>query len=107
MIRCGLIHGQSEKGFKGDAVIDLAFQIRIGGDLKPFLKHQTLEQQKRRIGLTTFGMFSGMIELFKQLVDRVPVDGQVELFEHGQGAVFSGDHFDSKVGKGNVARGFL
>jgi hypothetical protein len=35
----------------------------IGGDLKPFLKHQTLEQQQRRIGPAAFGMFSGVIVL--------------------------------------------
>jgi hypothetical protein len=39
--------GSPKKGLKGDTVVDLAFKFRIGGDLKPFLKHQAFKQQQR------------------------------------------------------------
>ena len=90
-----MIHGQSKKGLKGDAVVDLAFQFWIGGDLKPFLQDQAFKQQQWGIGFAAFGPFSGVIELVKQLLDRLPVVGQIELFEHGQGAVLVGMDFDS------------
>jgi hypothetical protein len=92
--------------FKGDAVVDLAFKFGIGGDLKPFLQHQAFEQQQWWIGLAAFGPFSGVIELVKQQLDRLPVNRQIELFEYGQGAVLIGMDFDGKVGEGKVALGF-
>ena len=70
MIRSRLVNGQAQERFKRDTVIDLAFQIRIGRDLEPFLKQQALEQQKRGIGLATFSGFAGVIEFSKQLFDR-------------------------------------
>ncbi len=45
VIRSGLILGQSQEGFEGDAVVDLALEFGVGGDLKPFLKQQAFEQQ--------------------------------------------------------------
>ena len=65
--------------------------------------HKASEQQHRRIGLAAFGPFSGVIEQVKQLLDRSPVDGQIELFEYGQGAVFIGMDFDSKVDERELA----
>jgi hypothetical protein len=106
VIRSRLIHGQSQKGLKGDPIVDLAFQFGIRGDLKPFLQHQALEQQQRRIGLAAFGALSGVIELVEQQLDRLPVNRQIQLFEHGQGAVFIGMDFDGKISEGKVTLGF-
>jgi hypothetical protein len=74
--------------------------------MKPFLQHQAFEQHQWGIGLAAFGALSGVIELVKQYLNRLPVNGQIELFECGQGAVFIGMDFDSKVGEGKVALGF-
>jgi hypothetical protein len=105
VIRSGLIQWQSQEGFEGDAVVDLAFELGIGGDLKPFLKQQAFEQQKGRVGLAALGLFASLVELIQEVFDRIPVDGQIELFENGQGAVFIGMLFDGKVGEGKEALG--
>lgn len=77
------------------------------GDLKPFFQHQAFEQQQRRIGLAAFGPFSGVIELIEQQLDRVPVDGQIQLFKYGQRAVLISMDWDGKFGEGKMALGFF
>ena len=43
VVRRRLIQRQLEKRFKGNSIIDLAFQFRIGFDSKPFLKQEAFE----------------------------------------------------------------
>lgn len=106
MVRCCLINGQTQKGFKGDAVVDLAFKFGIGGDLKPFLQKQAFEQHQGRIGLAGFGAFSGMIELVQQQLDRFPFNRVIELFEHRKRTILIGMLLNGKIDKGDVELGF-
>jgi hypothetical protein len=105
MVRRGLIQRKTQKRFKGDAVIDLALKLGVRGDLKPFLKQQAFKEQQRWVGLAAFGALAGGIRAIEQLVDRFPVDGKVQLFEQGHGAVFIGESFNSQVGKRKVELG--
>jgi len=43
MVRRRLFQGKFKKALEGNPVVDLAFQFRVGLDLKPFLKQETFE----------------------------------------------------------------
>ena len=54
MIRRGFAQGQAEEFFKGQPVIDLVFEFRIGIDAEPLLQQYAFEQQQWWIGIGAF-----------------------------------------------------
>ena len=79
MVRLRNIQGEVKKGFKRKPVIDLAFKLRVGFDLKPFLKQKAFKQEQRRIGsFTAFG-FTSIIVFYEKLLNGFPVYGIVDL----------------------------
>jgi len=74
MIRRRAIHRQIKERLERDPVIDLAFKLWIGFDLKPFLKQHALEQKQGGISPFTFFGLADVIEFYKHLLYRVPVN---------------------------------
>ena len=54
MIRGGFIQGQLQELFKGQAIINLVFQFRIGVNAESLLQHEAFKKQQRRVGIGTF-----------------------------------------------------
>ena len=54
MVGRGFAEGQTQEFLEGQSVVDLVFQLGIGGDTKPFLQQQALEQEDGRV---RFGAF--------------------------------------------------
>ena len=54
MVRGRLAEGKPQKGFEGQAVGDLVFQLEIRGDAEPFLQQQAFEQHQGRVGAGAF-----------------------------------------------------
>jgi hypothetical protein len=54
MIRGRFTEGKGEEYFKGQTIVDLVFEFRIGVDMEPFLEHEAFKQQQRRISIGAF-----------------------------------------------------
>ena len=54
MIGRGFAEGQAQEFFEGQPVVDLIFQLGIGGNTKPFLQQQAFEKKDGRIRLGAF-----------------------------------------------------
>ncbi len=87
MIRRGLIKRKSQELLKGDPVIDLGFQFRIGINMESLLNQEALEQKQRRISGSAFNIFTNAIMFQKQAFDRRPVNNGIDFFHTGNGTV--------------------
>jgi hypothetical protein len=50
----GFAERQAQETFEGQAVVNLVFQLGIGGNAKPFLQQQTFEQEDGWVGAGAF-----------------------------------------------------
>ena len=100
MIGRGIVEGKTKEFFKGDSVVDLGFQFRIGINLKPLLKKKAFHKEKRRIGIITFKAFTDGIVSQKQAFNSGPVDNRVDLFHS-----FDGPVLFHRVKKGDIGEG--
>ncbi len=80
MIASGIVERKPQKFCKGDSVVDLDFQLRIGNDLKPLLKKEAFHKDNRRISIVTLKAFICWIVSHEQAFDSEPVDSSVDLF---------------------------
>ena len=87
MVRRGLAEGQPQEFLEGQPVVDLVFQLGIGGDTKPFLQQQAFEQQDGRIRLGALLAGSDSIMLHENRFDTGPVNGSLDLFHQFDAAI--------------------
>ena len=87
MIGRGIIEGESQELFEGDAVVDLGFQFGVGVDLEPLLQEKAFHKNYGWIGVIAGGAFTDGIVFHEQIVDSGPVDDGVDLFHSGDGPV--------------------
>ena len=80
MIGRRLGKGQAEECFKGQPIIDLIFEFRIGVDPEPFLKQQAFEQKQGRVGVGTLTAGSYGVVREQELFDTAPIDGSIDGF---------------------------
>jgi len=72
---------------KGDSVVDLVFQLRIGFDFKPLLMKQAFHKNNWRIGLVSFEAFPDGIVSQKQASDSGPINDTIDFFQFFDGPV--------------------
>ena len=65
--------------FKGDSVVNLAFQFRVRVDMKPFLQEQAFEQQQGRVCIGALFAGAGQIMPNQDGVYAHPVNGFVNV----------------------------
>ena len=92
MVRRGFTERQAQEFLKGQSIIDLIFQLGIGGNIypvefddystgaKPFLQQQALEQEDGRIGIGAFIAGADGVMLHENRFDTGPVNGGRNLF---------------------------
>lgn len=97
VIRSRMFQWNAEKIFKREAIVDLAFEFGIRMNLKPLLKEQALEQHQRRIGVASFTGLSDRIMPEDQFVDRVPVNGIIQLFQEEKCTVIFAVLFNGQI----------
>jgi len=87
MIRRLLIKGKPQKFLKGDPVIDLGFQLRVGFNMESLLNQKALEQKQGRISACAFNAFTDGILFQQQAFDRRPVNDGIDFIHTGNGTV--------------------
>ncbi len=87
MIGSTLIAGKSQKLLKGDPVIDLGFQFRVGIDLEPLLEQKACHEDQGRIGVVSFMAFADGIPSQKQSLDSGPVHDGIDCIRACDGPV--------------------
>jgi len=107
MIGRGIIEGESQELFEGDAVVDLGFQFGVGVDLEPLLQEKAFHKNYGWIGVIAGGAFTDGIVFHEQIVDSGPVDDGVDLFHSGDGPVLFNGRRKREISKGKVRVHFL
>jgi hypothetical protein len=102
VVRSGEIHGQPEKGSEGDSIVDLTLEFRIGLDLEPFLKQQTLEEKQGRVSPLPLLRLAGFVVLLEKLLDGIPVYDLIKFTKETIGSVFGRITADNQVSEGKV-----
>jgi hypothetical protein len=87
MVRGRLAEGKPQKGFEGQAVGDLVFQLGIRGDAEPLLQQQAFEQHQGRVGAGAFLAGAHGVMAEQDGFHARPVDGVVELLHELDAAV--------------------
>ena len=80
MVGRGFAERQAQETFEGQAVVNLVFQLGIGGNAKPFLQQQAFEQEDGRIGFGAFLAGADGVMLHENRFDRGPFNGGRDLF---------------------------
>ena len=80
MVGRGFAEGQTQEFLEGQPVVDLIFQLGIGGNAKPLLQQQAFEQQDGRIRLGAFLAGAHRIMLHENRFDTGPVNGGRDFF---------------------------
>ena len=107
MIGSTLIAGKSQKLLKGDPVIDLGFQFRVGIDLKPLLEQKAFHEDQRRPGLVAFVAYADGIPSHEQILDTGQIHDGIDLFHACDGPVVFHRRKEGNVREGEVAFHFL
>src|SRR5208283_75891 len=107
MIGSGIVKRKPQKLFKGDPVVDLGFQFRIGIYFKPLLKKKAFHKEKRRIGIVAFKAFTDGIVSQKQAFNSGPVDSGVDLFHSFNSPVLFHGSKERYIGEGEVGFHFF
>ena len=107
VIRSRLAEGKPQKGFEGQAVGDLVFQLGVRGDAEPLLQQQAFEQHQGRVGAGAFLAGAHGVMAEQDGFHARPVDGVVELLHELDAAVLfqAGGH--GEVGEIQVAGGLF
>lgn len=82
-----LIEGQTQKLLKGDPVVDLVFQLRVGIDPVPLLKEKPFQEHQRRIGVCAFATGPNGIMRQKNFFHLRPVYDTIDFLESLEAAV--------------------
>jgi hypothetical protein len=107
VIRCGLAEGQAQKGFEGESVVDLVFQLGVGLNAEPLLKQQAFEKHQRRVGTGAFLAGAHGVVAEQDGFDTRPVDGAAELLHELDAAVLFQAVGQGKVGEIQAAGGLF
>ncbi len=81
------VERELEELFKGQSVIDLIFEFRVGIDTEPLLKEHTLKEQQGRVRICTFTAGTDGIVSHQDLFDAVPSDGVIERIHKFETAI--------------------
>jgi hypothetical protein len=107
MIWGRLFEGDTQKLLKGDPVVDLSFQFRVGVDMEPLLEEETFHKEQRGIGIIAFATFSDGVISYKDAIDVGPIDSGIDLLHSFDGAVTIEGVEKRDVGKGEVGIDFF
>jgi len=107
MIGRRLIEGKSQKCLEGGSVVDLGFQLRIGGDSEPLLEQQAFHQDQRGISLVSLSAFADGIVSQEQVFDSGPIHNGIDLFHSFDGPVTFQGRKQGDIGEGEVGFHFL
>jgi len=107
MIGCGIVEGEPQELFEGDAIINLCFQFGIGIDLEPLLEQEAFHKNYGMIGVIAGSAFSNGIGVHDQRINTGPVDDVVDLFHSGDGPVLFDGRQKREISKGEIGIHFL
>jgi hypothetical protein len=102
-----LAEGQTQKGFEGQAVGDLVFQLGVRGDAEPLLQQQAFEQHQGRVGAGAFLAGAHGVMAEQDGFHARPVDGVVELLHELDAAVLFQAVGHGEVGEIQIAGGLF
>ena len=107
MIGRTLIKGKPQKLLKGDPVVALGFQFRIGVDVEPMLEQEAFQEDQGRISFVTYLAFADRRPFQKQIFDTGPLHNGVDLFQSSDGPVVFHGMKKGYIRKGEVAFHFF
>lgn len=107
MIWRRLIKRDAEKLLKGDSVVDLGFQFRVGVNTEPLLEEETFQKEQRRIDFISFVTLPVGVISDQDAIDTRPIDNGID-FLHSFDREVTFERIDkSDVGKGKVGIDFF